>query len=60
MSYDVPSVFTAIAIDPAITIKRKHLEQDNNLHQRTNMIVNHICCILEFYNHQKKTLGTRQ
>ena len=48
MSYDVHSLFTSIPIDPAITIIRKHLEQDKDLHQRTNMTVNHICCLLEF------------
>ena len=48
MSYDVHSLFTPIPIDPAITIRRKHLEQDKDLHKRTNMTVNHICCPLEF------------
>ena len=48
MSYDVHSLFTSVAIDPAITIVRKHLEQVNNLHQKTNMTANHICCLLEF------------
>ena len=48
MSYYVHSLFTSIPIDPAITIIRKHLEQDKDLHQRTNMTVNHICCLLEF------------
>ena len=46
--YDVHSLFTFIPIDPAITIIRKHLEQDKDLNQRTNMTVNHICCLLEF------------
>ena len=48
MSYDAHSLFTSIPIDPAINIIRKHLEQDKDLHQRTNMTVNHICCLLEF------------
>ena len=48
MSYDVNSLFTSIPIDPAITIIKKHLEQDKDLHLRTNMTVNHICCLLEF------------
>ena len=48
MSYDVNSLFTSIPIDPAITIIRRHLEPDKDLHQRTNMTVNHICCLLEF------------
>ena len=48
MSCDVHSLFTSIPIDPAITIIRKHLEQDKDLCQRTNMTVNHICCLLEF------------
>ena len=42
------TLFTSIPIDPAITIIRKHLEQDKDLNQRTNMTVNHICCLLEF------------
>ena len=48
MSYDVNSLFTSILIDPAITIIRKHLEQDKDLHLRTNMTVSNICCLLEF------------
>ena len=48
MSYDVNSLFTSIPIDPDINIIKKHLEQDKDLHQRTNMTVNHICCLLEF------------
>ena len=48
MSYDVHSLFTSIPIDPAITIIRRQLEQDKDLQQRTNMTVNHICCLLEF------------
>ena len=43
MSYDVHSLFTSIPIDPAISIIRRQLEQDKDLHQRTNMTVNHIC-----------------
>ena len=42
MSYDVNLLFTSIPIDPAINIIKKHLEQDKDLHQRTNMTVNHI------------------
>ena len=48
MSYDVHALFTSIPIDPAIAIIRRQLEQDKALHQRTNMTVNHICCLLEF------------
>ena len=48
MSYDVNSLFTSIPIDPAINIIKKHLEKIKGLHQRTNMTVNHICCLLEF------------
>ena len=48
MSCDVHSLFTSIPIAPAITIIRKHLEQDKELHKRTNMTVNHNCCLLEF------------
>ena len=48
MSYDVHSLFTSTPIDPAISIIRRQLEQDKDLHKRTNMTVNHICCLLEF------------
>ena len=45
---DVHSLFTSIPTDSAIIIIRKHLEQDKDLHKRTNMTVNHICSLLEF------------
>ena len=48
ISYDVNSLFTSIPIVPIITIIKKHPEQDKDLHLRTNMTVNHICCLLEF------------
>ena len=48
MSYDVSALFTSIAIDPAIKIIQKHLEDDKDLSNRTSMTVNHIICLLEF------------
>ena len=48
MSYDVNAPFTSIPIDSAINIIKKHLEEDKDLHQRTNMTVKHISCLLEF------------
>ena len=48
MSYDVTALFTSIPIDNTINIIRKHLEEDRDLKSRTNMTINHICCLLEF------------
>ena len=35
MSYDVSALFTFIPIEPAINIIKKHLEEDKELHNRT-------------------------
>ena len=48
MSYDVTALFTSITIDNTISIIRKQLEEDRDLKSRTNMTINHICCLLEF------------
>ena len=48
MSYDVTALFTSIPIDTTISIIRKQLEEDRDLKSRTNMTINHICCLLEF------------
>ena len=48
MSFDVESLFTSVPIQPAISIIKKLLEEDKNLHQRTTMTVNQISCLLEF------------
>ena len=48
MSFDVESLFTSVPTEPSIGIIKKLLEDDKNLHQRTNMSVNHISCLLEF------------
>ena len=48
MSYDVSALFTSIPIDTTINIIRKQLEDDKDLHSRTNMTIKHICCLLEF------------
>ena len=49
MSYDVSALFTSIPIEPAISIIKKHLEEDRDLNNRTSMIVKHISCLLEFF-----------
>ena len=38
----------SIPIDNTISIIRKQLEEDRDLKSRTNMTINHICCLLEF------------
>ena len=48
MSYDVNTLFTSIPIEPAVNITKKHLEEEKDLHLRTNITVKHICCLLEF------------
>ena len=40
MSFDVEALFTSVPIEPAISITKKHLEEDKDLHQRTTMTVN--------------------
>ena len=49
MSFDVVELFTSVPIEPAISIIKKLLEEDKNLHQRTTMTVKQISCLLEFY-----------
>ena len=46
MSYDVKALFTSVPIQPAISIIKKHLEEDKELHLRTSMTMNHISCLL--------------
>ena len=48
MSFDVEAHFTSVPIEPAISIIKKHLEEDKDLHQRTAVTVKHISCLLEF------------
>ena len=48
MSYDVSALFTSIPIDTTIDIIKKQLEDDKDLHSRSNMTIKHICCLLEF------------
>ena len=48
MSFDVQALFTSVAIEPAIKIIKKLLEEDQTLRQRTSMAVNHIVSLLEF------------
>ena len=40
--YDVKVLFTSVPIEPAIGIIKKHLEEDEELQQRTSMTVNNI------------------
>ena len=48
VSFDVEALFTSVPIEPAISIIKKHLEEDKDLHQRTAMTVKQISCLLEF------------
>ena len=48
LSYDVEALFTSVPIESAISIIKKHLEEDKELHQRTAMSVNQITCLLKF------------
>ena len=48
MSYDVKAPFTSVPIQPALNIIKKLLEEDDELQQRTSMLVKHITCLLEF------------
>ena len=48
VSYDVEALFTSVPVESAISIIKKHLEEDKELHQRTAMTVKQISCLLEF------------
>ena len=48
VSFDVKALFTSVPIQPAITIIKKLLEEDQSLQQRTTMSVNNIICLQEF------------
>ena len=48
VSFDVKALFTSVPIQPAITIIKKLLEEDQSLQQRTTMSVDSIICLLEF------------
>ena len=48
MSYDGNALFTAMPIEPAINIIEKHLKEDTDLHNRTNMKIQHIISFLRF------------
>ena len=48
MSYDVKAQFTSVAIQPAINIIKKVLDEDEELQQRTSLTVGNITCLLEF------------
>ena len=48
VSYDVEALFTPVPVESAISIIKKHLEEDKELHQRTAMSVYQISCLLTF------------
>ena len=48
ISFDIEALFTSVPIEPAISIIKKLLEEDKNLHQRTTMTVKQISYLLEF------------
>ena len=48
MSFDVEALITSMPLERAISIIKKHLEEDKDLHQRTAMTVKHISCLLAF------------
>ena len=48
VSYDVEALFTSVPVESSISIIRKLLEEDKELHQRTAMSVNQITCLLKF------------
>ena len=48
ISYDVKALFTSVPIEPAIKIIQQHLEQDQELQQRTSMSAQTILWLLEF------------
>ena len=47
-SYDISALFTLVPIEAAINVIQRRLEQDQELHSRTNMKVEHITSLLEF------------
>ena len=49
VSSAVKALFTSVSTQPAISIIKKLLEEDQSLQQRTTMSVNNITCLLEFY-----------
>ena len=46
--YDVEALFTSVPVESSISIIRKHMEEDKELHQRTALSVNQISCLLKF------------
>ena len=48
VSYDVEALYTLVPIQPALTITKKKLEEDRELHLRTSMSVQCISWLLEF------------
>ena len=48
VSYDVEALFTSVPVESAISIIKKHVEEDNELRQRIAMTVKQISCLLEF------------
>ena len=47
-NHNICLLFTSVPVETAISIIKKHLEEDKELHQRTAMTVKQISCLLEF------------
>ena len=47
-SFHVSTLFTLVPTDPAISILKRKLEQDQGLHVGTSMTVQHVISLLEF------------
>ena len=48
MSYDVTSLFTSVPIKTALDIIKQRLANDQDLHRRTSMTIQHIITLLDF------------
>ena len=55
-SYDVKALFTSVSVDTSIQIVQQKLSQDLTLPQRTNMSIQQIIMLLEFYLKNTKFL----
>ena len=49
MSYDVKALFTSVPVDPSISLVKHKLHPEPTLPQRTNMSIQQIVTLLEFY-----------
>ena len=48
-SYDVKALFTSVSVDPSFSTVKQNLQQDTLLSQRTNMSIQQVVTLLEFY-----------